>query len=787
MAQIRIIILALLAFTHLPAFSQQPAASDLLTKEWKASWITVPGTSPDGYGVYWFRRTIDLASLPASLPVYVSGDNRYKLYVNDSLVSLGPTRGDVMHWNYATVDLAPALHPGKNTITAMVWNEGTDRAESQISYRTGFILQGTTPEGQLLNTDTSWKCRMDSCYTPIKIKVRGYYVAGPGELIDRTRLPARPEWKTAQPIATGVPRNIPNSFAPSTAWLLVPSTLPPMEMTRQRIKTVRRAEGINVPAGWPENAAPVTIPANTTATLLLDQASLTNAYPTLIFSGGQRASLSLIYAEALYKGAHEKGNRDDIEGKIIIGRKDSLISDGSSHQVFTPMTWRTYRYIQLRITTGEQSLTLDDIYGTFTGYPFDYKAKLETDRPELDTMMNIGWHTARLCAMETYMDCPYYEQLQYIGDTRIQALVTLYNTGDDRIVKNAIDQLDISRRPEGVTLSRYPTQIPQLIPPFALWWIAMLHDYYLYGSDSTFVKNKLPGMRQVLSFFRTFQQADGSIHGLPYWSFTDWVTSPGWSIGMAPIGADGSSSVLDLQLLWAYQLAADLENKIGMKEYAASYRQSASKLQATIRSKYWDSKRALFADRPEKDLFSQHANALAILTDVASPAQTRTVAQLLLKDTGMAPASIYFKYYLHLAEIKAGNGNDYLHWLGKWRENIRMGLTTWAEMSDISGSRSDCHAWGASPNIEFFRNMMGFDSDGAGFNRIKIEPHPGDLHHLKGEIPHPKGKIAANYTLQQNKWDLTIELPKSTSGRLVWLSHEYPLKGGVNHYVLPAH
>ncbi|WP_372490084.1 hypothetical protein [Chitinophaga sedimenti] len=32
----------------------------------------------------------------------------------------------------------------------------------------------------------------------------------------------------------------------------------------------------------------------------------------------------------------------------------------------------------------------------------------------------MGWRTSRLCAYETYMDCPYYEQLQYIGDTRIR-------------------------------------------------------------------------------------------------------------------------------------------------------------------------------------------------------------------------------------------------------------------------------------------------------------------------------------------------------------------------------
>ncbi len=49
---------------------------------------------------------------------------------------------------------------------------------------------------------------------------------------------------------------------------------------------------------------------------------------------------------------------------------------------------------------------------------------------EVQRILNTGWRTARLCAHETYMDCPFYEQLQYGGDARIQMLVSLYTTGD---------------------------------------------------------------------------------------------------------------------------------------------------------------------------------------------------------------------------------------------------------------------------------------------------------------------------------------------------------------------
>jgi hypothetical protein len=380
------------------------------------------------------------------------------------------------------------------------------------------------------------------------------------------------------------------------------------------------------------------------------------------------------------------------------------------------------------------------------------------------------------------MDCPYYEQLQYIGDTRIQALVSLYNSGDDRLLKNALNLMDNSRQPEGVTLSRHPSYTPQYIPTFSLIYLGMLYDYWMYGKDSNFIKDKLPGERQVLNYFHHYQQADGSLKGVPYWLFTDWVEEKTWSGGVGPFGKEGTSAILDLQLLMAYQVAATLENKAGLKEYAALYNRYAEQLKKTIRSKYWDDKRKLFADRAEKDVFSQHANALAILTDVVAKNDIAIVAKQLLADTSLAPASIYFKYYLHRALIKAGLGDQYLDWLGSWRENIAMGLTTWAEAPNVNTSRSDCHAWGSSPNIELFRTVLGIDSDAPGFAKIKVEPHLGKLKNISGEIPHPNGKVKTSYNYKNNQWLVNITLPEKTTGSLVWKGKLYPLRTGINAF-----
>ena len=72
--------------------------------------------------------------VPSRFIVHVSADNRYKLYVNGKLVSLGPARGDIYNWSFETVDLAPYLRKGKNTLASVVWNYAERKPVAQISY-----------------------------------------------------------------------------------------------------------------------------------------------------------------------------------------------------------------------------------------------------------------------------------------------------------------------------------------------------------------------------------------------------------------------------------------------------------------------------------------------------------------------------------------------------------------------------------------------------------------------------------------------------------------------------
>ncbi len=777
--------------------SARPGSNpDLLTRRWEAIWIVPPGTNSFGFGVYHFRKTIDLPSRPERFVVHVTADNRYQLWVNGTRVAFGPARGDLNHWRYETVDLAPHLRTGRNVLAAVVWNYGELAPEAQVTWRTGFLIQGDTAAEAAVNSGPAWKAAANPAYSPIPFthaQMRGYYVVGPGERVDGTKFPWGWEtegyddsaWAQAEPAvpdgrAHGSPRPMGDA---GNRWLLVPRSIPLMEESLERLAAVRQATAVTVPDAFPRTETSFTIPPRTEARLLLDNARLTTAYPVLRYSGGTGALIRMGYAESLYlpraKGG-DKGNRNEVEGKEFVGNYDEVIADGGRNRTYSPLWWRTYRYLELTVATRDEALVLHDLHGVYTGYPFERRQRLEGAPPVVSQILDVGWRTARLCAHESYMDCPYYEQLQYAGDTRIQALVSLYATGDSRLMKNAISQLNDSRTAEGATMSRAPTRQQQYIPPFSLWWIGMVHDFYMYVDDPAFVREMLPGVRAVLQFFAAHQRPNGSLGPMPWWNYVDWTTE--WDGGVPPRDANGASAPQDLQLLLALDWATRLEEALGSRAIAAEHRESAARLRASIKELYWDPGRRLFADTPDRKQYSQHANVLAVLAGLVTGGEARDLVTRVISDKTLTQCSYYFRHYLHSAVNLVGEGDRYLGLLGEWESMLARGLTTFAERYERPGdpSRSDCHAWSSSPNFEIFRTVLGLDSAAPRFARVQVRPFVGNLERVSGSIPHPKGEISVRLERAGHGLRVEVVLPAGVPGEFSWGATRRELAPGRN-------
>jgi alpha-L-rhamnosidase len=764
---------------------------------WHAQWIG-PASGPEtAYGVFHFRKVLELAAKPEHFVVRVSADNRYRLFVNGVSVGFGPELGSPDEWRYDTVDLAPYLTAGSNILAAQVWNYGEDKPYAMMSVKTGFLVQGEGAAEEAADTGPGWRVMEDKAFQPLppdRAVLKTFIVSGPGERVDGSAYPwgwTSPSYDDSawtEPRLLG--RATPARMGTDIIWWLAPRNIPPMEEVSQRLARVRRTEGVSGADGFAAGGAPITIGARGQATMLLDQGYETNAFPQLRVSGGKGSEITLTYAEALFDAQRTKGNRGEVAGKKIVGVQDRFLPDGGNSRVFSTLGYRTYRYVQIDVRTGDAPLVLEDISGVSTGYPFQLKGSFSSDAPDLARIWDTGWRTARLCAAETYMDCPYYERLQYVGDTRIQALISLVASGDDRLMRNAIDLFDRSRISVGLTQERYPSNSPAIINTFSLFWVDMVHDHWMYRGDEALLHSRMLGIRSVLDWFTSqIDPATGMLGPLDYWSFVDWTDQWPWNdsagIGGEPDGArTGGSSIITLQFAETLVNAADLCRAAGDDALAGRYTAAAHALnEATLRL-CWDDGRRLVADTPAKTSFSQHANIMAVLSGAVTGERAKGLIGRISRDPSLTQASLYYRFYLGRAMKRVGLGDSYISMLQPWRDCLALGLSTFPEKSDPT--RSDCHAWSASPVYELLSTVCGVEPASPGFRTVRIEPNLGPLKRVSGRIAHPQGAIGVHFERSGAGLDAEIDLPPGVTGILAWKGTTTVLhEGSQRVHVLP--
>jgi alpha-L-rhamnosidase len=761
---------------------------ELLSHTWTAKWISHPGLSESRYGVYLLRKEFTIPAKPEKFIIHVSADNRYKLYVNGTYVCNGPARGYLYRWNFESVDIASYLHAGKNIITSIVWDFAAYRPLAQVSGQTGLIIQGNSPVEKAVNTDTSWVVYDDISYQPLPVRLNQYYAAGAGEDFRCEKHPwdwmdkdfNTSGWRHAKEVENGQPLNYRGEYGNPSIHLLHQRELPFTEEKMQRFFSIRRSDLPDIPAGFAEGKNQITIPAGSKIRLLFDQHVLTTAYPVLTFSKGRNCIIKLTYAESLFDEKGEKGNRNTVENKEIYGYSDIIHCDGGMNRSYQTLWWRTFRYTELEIETSDEPLVLEDFHSIFTAYPFQEKASFNCDNPLFKEIWNTGWRTQRLCAGETFFDCPYYEQLQYIGDARIQALVSTYVSGDSRFTKNALSAMHDSRLPAGLTQSRYPCREVQIIPTFSLVWVTMVYDYWMLNNDPGFVKSMIPGIMETLNWFKMRLDTTGMLGPLEWWAFADWVDYRDWKNGNAPAALSGHSSIVSLQYVYTLEKAAAILEAFGMKEVAAGYRETEETIKKSVFHSCFDANKGIIADSPEKSTFSQHANILAILTNTfPETMSTSAIVDAILNDKSIAQCTLYFRFYLFEALKKAGQADRFTASLDPWKQMLDTGLTTFAEKSDPT--RSDCHAWSASPVYYFLSLVCGIVPAEPGFRSVRVEPRLGDLQHIEGMMPHPSGLIKVRLQKDKaNQLSGEIVLPVDVSGVFIWNGEQKALKGGIN-------
>lgn len=743
------------------------------------SWITLNETElqkikkPMYCALFRLRFTLPPLQQDAACTLKISAADRYRLYVNGQALCAGPCKGDGLNRYYENINLLPYLQAGKNWLMVRVavfpsrLAFGGEMRGPYSIMSAGFLplllclgeFSQDTARLSLSTREASWEGvwedGLDFFMCP------PYVIAYPFEIHTHTAGHWMDFSKENWPAAEAHPFHEVPPYGEAH----------PLAAKERPIPLLYEGEGHflrQMPGGTAENllqAGSIHIPPHSSVTLVLDAGALTTAYMQLDTAGGKGSKITCTYGEGYSIDENTKGRRDDWENGKIIGSYDVFYPAGGKESFYT-FWFRSFRFLQMEIQIEEQALELQLPKLTETAYPLEYKTEIHTDVPWVNHIWDCSKRTLQLCMHETHEDCPTYEQLQYVLDTRLQMLFTYALSGDTRMARRVLWDFHCSIIPDGITQSRYPSHIRQMIPAFSLYFIFMLEEYIEQTGDAAIWKRYRASVDGMLDYFDRHIGSMGLVEKLDDWDYCDWVEEWNDTRGVPHAAALGPATVHNLIYVCALQSAARLCRTGGRPALAQEYHARGECILQTLRLNCL-TEDGLLREGPAFGELTQNAQILGVLTGLFTPEEGKAALLRSLRDEKIFKCSFPWMYPLFRALEKCDLYEETVSLWEPFKAMKDFALTTVPETPDFIHARSDCHAWGALPLFEIPRCWLGVRPGGMGWESIVIAPLPCCLEALSGMVTTPKGDVTVSWTKKDGGFALECKTPENVPVKII--------------------
>jgi alpha-L-rhamnosidase len=583
---------------------------------------------------------------------------------------------------------------------------------------------------------------------------------------------------------SGIFKSLAEKMLPAlNPWTLSARPIPMLPEINKTFSSVAKCSGPIEKKEWSDfllGDSPVTIPARTVAIVDIATECLTTGFIVLDGQKGACAEVKVLYSECYEKDLGQdrfpfpypraKSDRTNFATGRLYGTEDFyIVGQSAQDHTFEPFWFRTFRYVQLHITTADEDLQLTRLKYRETHYPLEISTQIKVS-PELDSMWDISLRTLKNCMHETYEDCPFYEQNQFVCDARLQMLFTYQLSPDDRLARKTLEEFHASRCPDGLVRAQFPAGFKATqIPMFSLFYILMVHDHMLYFGDKFVARRYMSTLDTILNYYDCQLNDLGLIGHFDEeaWAFFDWVKA--WETpmiikrtGMPPAyWKTGAATVFSLVYSMALLHAAEICEFLDRCDTAEEYRVRSKHINATVNRLCV--KDGVYLDGPGACEYSQHPQIFAVLCGAITGSAARKLMERTIRDSSLAPCSYAMKFYLFRAAEKVGlYAESFDALVQPWRMMMAHNLTTWCE-NDTS-VRSDCHGWSSTPIYETVTGVFGLKPTAPGFTGITIEPRRTIAQNGRACLWTPRGSITVEWTDSE---DLTLEATDQMEVELV--------------------
>ncbi len=526
-------------------------------------------------------------------------DSKYKLYINGTFVEVGPMKGDNQVHYVDEINLKHYLRKGENRIAVMVLayptehdkgNHGIFRTGTPGLYVKGYVKDSFGWQYDI-SADGTWKCKKADRFHI----VREAQIFSPLMFFENTQGEAEIMGWMLEPFDDSM-WDYATMYEPHILTEILKEenlkdrTIPFMRKVEKNFCGVINAKKSMIGADvWNQllcHDEAFTLPENREEIIEISAGEETTGFLNLYISGGLGAKIEILYSEAYVQremvGVQNlplKTDRMDFRDGILLGFTDCYqVCGAGTHEtpeIFSPFWFRTFRFIRIRIRTQENPLHILHLGYTEVGYPLEVRTEVETSDSTHRQIWEISERTLRRCMHETYEDCPYYEQLQYAQDSRLQILYTYAISGDDRLARQCMDDFKRGQYYNGLINCSYPNYEVNIIPGFSIYYVLMVYDHMMYFGDKKLVREHMPAIERILDYFESnltekgYVKKIGGVNGeQTNWSFVDWTPEWDETGGVPAVTRKGPITMESLLYLMGLQKAAELAEYTGWPDQA---------------------------------------------------------------------------------------------------------------------------------------------------------------------------------------------------------------------------
>ena len=686
--------------------------------DWKAKWIWDKENLTEKNVWMCLNKKVSLDKVPEKLIAHISADSKYWLYINgetvvfEGSVKRGPAKNSGY---YDSIDIAPYLKKGENSICALAWYWDNETSYSYSSSGQGGFIFEAIGDGVKIISDKTWKVKRNPAYIDSPLYPPNYRIPEYSIYFDARE--DMGDWL--------------NEDFDASSW----------ENATEYADGGKGAYGKLYPRGIPfwkdyglkcyENSKDY------------ENYAVTNNF-------GEKITLDIPYNAQVtpylkIKAPAGKKIRITTENTII-GAVSTTYITKEGEQEFEALGWFNGEHITYKIPKG---VTVISLQYRETGYNSSFSGDFKCDDEFLNSLWQKSLRTLYVTMRDNFMDCPDRERAQWWGDVTNEMVLTMYSMDSNsyllyqkgvEAMLSHIDDTNVLQTVVPISGDYFELPVQQLAG------IIGFGTYYQYTGDKAFVE-KVYGAS--LDYLKLWEMGENNlvVHRSGSWDWPDW---------------GNKADMTAIENAWVYYALSTVEEMaelLGKDEDNSFITERKSAIAKGYKA-LWTEEGFKSEEAKKPD---DRANALAVLAGLAEKEQYATIKNVLTNTKNSSP---YMEYYVLEALCKMGEYETAKDRI-KDRYNDMMCedySTLWEFWESWRGTKN--HAWSGGPLVIMSKHFAGIAPLEAGYEKVKIDPQYTISDSMNCTVPSVKGLITLDYKKTDGNYTVNLTLPQDTKAVL---------------------